>query len=109
MWNGDRMSMEETEQKLFSDVERLLAYAHSGHEYIIDAIYDVFGKRILQHGYADAGYILMAGKYGLNKNVYYTKLPGSKVQKLFVKSCIPSETWRLCLSIWIRCLTCFGT
>ena len=55
MWNGDRMSMEETEQKLFSDVERLLAYAHSGHEYIIDAIYDVFGKRILQHGYADAG------------------------------------------------------
>lgn len=45
MWNGDRMSMEETEQKLFSDVERLLAYAHSGHEYIIDAIYDVFGKK----------------------------------------------------------------
>ena len=41
--------MEETEQKLFSDVERLLAYAHSGHEYIIDAIYDVFGKKILQH------------------------------------------------------------
>ena len=57
--------MEETEQKLFSDVERLLAYAHSGHEYIIDAIYDVFGKRILQHGYADVGYILRAGKYGL--------------------------------------------
>ena len=97
MWNGDRMSMEETEQKLFSDVERLLAYAHSGHEYIIDAIYDVFGKRILQHGYADAGYILRAGKYGLNKNVYYTKLPGSKVQKLFVKSCIPSEDMEVML------------
>ena len=78
MWNGDRVSMEETEQKLFSDVERLLAYAHSGHEYIIDAIYNVFGKRILQHGYADVGYILRAGKYGLNKNVYYTKLPGDR-------------------------------
>ena len=83
--------MDDIEQKLKSDVKRLLEYAHSGHKYIIDAVYDVFGKRLLQHGYADAGYILRSTKYGLNKSAYYSKLSGSRLQELFVKSCIPSE------------------
>lgn len=83
--------MDDIEQKLKSDVKRLLEYARSGHKYIIDAIYDVFGKRLLQHGYADAGYILRSARYGLNKSAYYSRLSGSRLQELFVKSCIPSE------------------
>ena len=63
--------MSESELKLAWDVEKLLEYGFDGHRYIIDAIEHVFGQRILQHGYADAGYILRTSRYGLTKNVYY--------------------------------------
>lgn len=83
--------MSESELKLAWDVEKLLEYGFDGHRYIIDAIEHVFGQRILQHGYADAGYILRTSRYGLTKNVYYAMMNGSRFQKLFAKSCIPSE------------------
>lgn len=83
--------MDENEQKLQQDIKQLLQFAQNGHKYIIHAIYNVMGNKLLQHGYIDAGYILRPSKYGVTKGTYYTKLSGSKIRALFGRGCIPSE------------------
>ena len=83
--------MEEYELKLSADADKLVEYAVNGHEYILDAVYNVLGEKIVQQGYADAGYILRATKYGVSKNTYYAALKKSKLQMLFTKSCVASE------------------
>lgn len=83
--------MEEYEAKLSADVDKLVEYAINGHEYILYAVYNVLGNKIVQQGYVDAGYILKAGKYGLTKNTYYAALKASRLRELFTKACIASE------------------
>lgn len=57
------------------------------HEYLLTAFDDVFGKRIVNQGYVDGSFILGASVRG----TYYSQLKGSRLQKLYAKSCIPSE------------------
>ena len=78
--------MEDIEEKLEEDAERLAAFGQE-HEYVIDAIYNVLGKRIEKLGYVDGSFVLKA----TGRGQYSSQLKGSPFQELFSKNCVPSE------------------
>lgn len=78
--------MEDTERKLAGDAERLIEFGME-YDYVIDAIYHIFGKRIMNQGYVDGSYILEASARG----TYYSQLKDSPLQVLYGKGCMISE------------------
>lgn len=78
--------MENTIKKLNDDADKLVDFG-AENSYLETAFYHVFGKRLINQGYVDGSYILEAFARGN----YYSQLKESKLQKLFVKACVPSE------------------
>lgn len=78
--------MEDTKAKLDNDARRLVEFGMEN-KYLMSAFDDIFGRRLMNQGYVDGSYILEASA----RSTYYSQLKNSKFQKLFAKSCVPSE------------------
>lgn len=78
--------MDTIKKKLEEDARKIVQFSNS-RPYLRDAFYHVMGKRIIEQGYVDGGYILRTSVRG----TYYSKLKDSRLQPLFAKGCVAAE------------------
>ena len=78
--------MENTRDKLNEDADRIIEFGME-HKYLLTAFDDIFAKRIVNQGYVDGRFVLATSVRG----TYYSQLKGSRLQRLYGKSCVPSE------------------